>query len=81
MKEILLSFSSLPVKSGRDNVENFANLEDLVFVRLEGVELELQVSEVPESDRLVGRAGGEDELGGGVEGQTVDFRRVSVDLK
>ena len=50
-------------------------------MRLKGVQLELQVSEVPESDRLVGRAGGEDELGVGVEGQTVDLRRVSVGLK
>ena len=40
-------------------------------MRLEGVQLELEVPEVPERHRLVGGAGGEDELRVGVEAQAV----------
>ena len=44
-----------------------AHLEDFVVVRLEGVELDIKVSEIPQSHRLVSRACCHDELGVGVE--------------
>ena len=43
------------------------NLEDLILVRLKAVQLELEVPEIPESDRLVGAASRQDELGVRVE--------------
>ena len=54
-------------------------LEDLVLVRLEGVQLEFQIPEIPESDGLVGRTRGQDELGVRVKGQAVHFGGVRVD--
>ena len=42
------------------------------------MELQLEVPQVPECDGLVCGAGGEDELGVGVEGQAVDLRGVRV---
>ena len=49
-----------------------------MLVGLERVELELEVPEVPERDGLVCRAGGQDELGVGVEAQAVDLGGVRV---
>jgi len=43
------------------------HLEDLVVVRLKGVELDVEVSEIPQGHRLVSRAGRQDELGVGVK--------------
>ena len=40
-------------------------------MRLEGVQLELEVPEIPERHGLVGGAGGQDELRVGVEAQAV----------
>ena len=45
----------------------FIKLEDLVLVGLEAVQLELEVPEIPESDRLVCAASRQDELGVRVE--------------
>jgi len=56
-----------------------AYLEDLVLVRLEGVQLEFQIPEIPESDGLVGRTRGQDELGVRVKGQAVHLGGVRVD--
>ena len=58
------SATCLPSKS-------FVNLENLILVRLEAVQLELEVPEVPEGDCLVCTASGEDELGVGVEAEAV----------
>jgi hypothetical protein len=55
-----------------------AYLEDLVLVRLEGVQFEFQIPEIPESDGLVGRTRGQDELGVRVEGQAVHLGGVRV---
>ena len=57
------------------------HLEDLVLVRFEAVQLELEIPEVPESHRLVGGAGGEDELGVGVETQTVHLRSLTFNQR
>ncbi|CAG5078731.1 Protein of unknown function [Cotesia congregata] len=54
------------------------NLENLVLVRLEGVKLELQIPEIPEGDSFVSASGSQNELGVGVEAETVDLRGVSV---
>ena len=56
-------------------------LEYLVLVTLEAVELELEVPEVPERHGLVGGAGGEDELGVGVETQTVHLRSLTFNQR
>ncbi|CAD6241171.1 GSCOCG00009192001-RA-CDS [Cotesia congregata] len=50
------------------------NLENLVLVRLEGVKLELQIPEIPEGDSFVSASGSQNELGVGVEAETVDLR-------
>ena len=49
------------------------HLEDLVLVRLEAVQLQLEVTQVPESYRLVGTARGEDKLAVRIEAQAVDL--------
>ena len=50
------------------------DLEDLVLVRLKAVELELEIAQVPERDRLVGTSRGQDELTVRVEAQAVDLQ-------
>ena len=55
-------------------------LENLVLVALEAVQFELQVPEVPQGHSLVGRAGGENELGVRVETQTVDLHQTGLAL-
>ena len=55
------------------------HLEDLVLVRFEGVQLELEVPEVPQGDGLVRRPGRQDELRVRVEAQAVDLRGMCVD--
>ena len=47
-------------------------------MRLKRVEFELEVPEVPEGHGFVCGAGGQDELGVGVEAQAVDLGRVRV---
>ena len=47
-------------------------------MRLKRVEFELEVPEVPEGDGFVCGAGGQDELGVGVEAQAVDLGGVRV---
>ena len=47
---------------------------------LEGVKLQFEVSEVPESDCLVGGPRGQDELGVGIKRKAVDLGRVSIHL-
>ena len=42
------------------------------------MELQFQVSQIPERDGLVSRAGGQDELRVGIEGQTIDLGRVGI---
>ena len=56
-------------------------LENLVLVALEAVQFELEVPEVPEGHGLVGGAGGEDELGVGVETQTVHLRSLTFNQR
>lgn len=55
------------------------NLENLVLVRLERVQFELQVSQVPQRDGLIGTAGREYEFGVRVEAETIHFGGVGVD--
>ena len=55
-------------------------LENLVLVALEAVQFELQVPEVPQGHSLVGGAGGENELGVGIETQTVDLHNTGLAL-
>ena len=52
------------------------NLEDLILVRLKTVQLELEVPKVPQGNSLVGAASGQDELGVGVEAETVHLDTV-----
>ena len=54
------------------------HLEDLVLVRLEGVQLQLEVAQVPQRHRLVRRPRGQDELGVRVEAQAVHLGGVRV---
>ena len=54
-------------------------LENLVFVRLEWMKLELEISEIPKRYGLVGASGGENELRVGIEAQTINLSRVGVD--
>ena len=54
------------------------HLKDLILVRLEGVQLQLEVPQVPQRHSLVRRPRGQDELRVGVEAQAVDFGRVRV---
>lgn len=49
------------------------HLEDLVLVRLEAVQLELEVAQVPEGDRLVRAARRQDKLRVGIEAETVNL--------
>ena len=45
-------------------------------MRLKTVQLELEVPEVPQGNSLVGAASGQDELGVGVEAETVHLDTV-----
>ena len=54
------------------------DLEDLILVRLKAVQLELEVPEVPEGNSLVCAAGGQDELGVGIEAEAVDLDTENI---
>ena len=48
-----------------------SHLEDLILVRLKAVKFELKVPQIPKSHSLVCTSRGKDELGIGVEAETV----------
>ena len=52
------------------------NLEDLILVRLKAVKFELEVPQIPESHSLVCTSRGKDELGVGIEAETVHLDTV-----
>ena len=54
------------------------HLENLVFVRLEGMQFQLEVPQIPQRDGLVGRSRRQDELTVRVEGQAVHLGGVCV---
>merc|ERR1719319_1334440 len=54
------------------------HLEDLILMRLEAVELEFEVPEIPQSDSFICGSRGQDELRVRVEGEAVDLGGVRV---
>ena len=72
---------SIGARGGEDGLimRRPLNLENLVLVGLEGVQLQLQVPQIPERHGFVGRAGGQDKFRVGIERETVHFRRMRVD--
>lgn len=55
------------------------NLENLVLVRLERVQLQLEISQVPQCYSLIGAAGCKNEFRVRIEAQAIDFSCVRVD--
>lgn len=55
------------------------HLEDLIFMRLKTVQLQFEVTQIPESDSLICAARSQDEFGVRIETQTIHFGRVRVD--
>ena len=55
------------------------DLKDLVFVRLERVEFQFEIAQIPQSDGLIGGPRRQNEFRVRIEGQAVDLGRVGVD--
>ena len=66
---------------GRTNVRERGTrgyLKNFICVGLEGVKLHVEIAEIPESDGLVGRAGGQDEFRVRVKRQAVHLGAVGL---
>ena len=54
------------------------NLEDLVFVRLERVEFQFEIPQIPQRHRFVRGSRGQDEFRVRIEREAIDLGRVRV---
>lgn len=55
-------------------------LENLVLVRLECVELDCELAQIPQGNGAVTRTGRKDEFATGAEGDTIHLGGVGVDV-